>query len=640
MLDKISKWILIAILTVAVIIGAYLAYVRYFIEVQRKNIEICVDFNEIKALSADQEKSLDQILDELKKSGVLSIGVFEETLADGVALGELYFTQGSSVSGLKQVNPRLYSLYIRGLVNPHKTYVQVPDNLVRKRVYEQLKIALGKERISFLGTDVLEVNAAEPELCDLPLGLSEKETKLITAKGFMVVPRVWNHKKYSNDNLLLKLKQLKDYELIIFDGEEVLGFPAAITGTAQGLKDNNIGYGYIEIINQYGNKHLRRLSKNNMKKVHSISRDEIKKLNYDEVLDRFIRAAKDRSVDILYVRPFLPAGVKATPTGFFLYFTENLKKGLEAKGFVLGNVEKLPKLRPQGWQLVLLGMGVITGLLFLMNYFYKVTNWAGLVLVLLSGIVMIVIGSNGYALLLQKALALLAAITFPSLAVIETLAKPNQKISIIWDSLFMVINVLAETMIGVFLIIGLLADYRFMLSAETFTGVKIALLLPIMIVAVYFILDRESGSFKEKIVSFLNSEIKMFAVVGGLILLAGLLVLVARSGNFIIPVPGFEKIGRRILEAIMYVRPRTKEFLFGYPFLFLAAVYKINNRKTWLWLYAALGSVAMISVTNSFTHVHTPLIISIIRTFNGLELGIIIGLIVALVSNKILNKQV
>jgi ABC-type nitrate/sulfonate/bicarbonate transport system permease component len=76
------------------------------------------------------------------------------------------------------------------------------------------------------------------------------------------------------------------------------------------------------------------------------------------------------------------------------------------------------------------------------------------------------------------------------------------------------------------------------------------------------------------------------------------------------------------------VRPRTKEFLVGYPFLFLTAFYYLKGRREWLWLLAAIGGVAPISVFNTFSHIHTPVMISLTRTLNGLVLGIVIALLV------------
>jgi hypothetical protein len=243
-------------------------------------------------------------------------------------------------------------------------------------------------------------------------------------------------------------------------------------------------------------------------------------------------------------------------------------------------------------------------------------------------------------LLLQKGLALLAGITFPSLAVISTFSRKNTGGSVIFEPIFMIFNVVGETLVGVFLLIGLLADHRFMLGVETYAGVKLALILPILIVALYFILEQGEGSFFNRIKTFLQSKITMALVAAGMFALLALGIFVARSGNFVLPVPMFEKYFRNFLEAILFIRPRTKEFLVGYPLLALSALLVLKGQRRWLWVLAAIGTIAPISLFNTFCHIHTPVLISFVRSINGLALGIIIGTIVVLIANKFIKEKV
>jgi len=242
--------------------------------------------------------------------------------------------------------------------------------------------------------------------------------------------------------------------------------------------------------------------------------------------------------------------------------------------------------------------------------------------------------SLGYISQAQKLFALLAAITFPSLAVISNLSrKPLPRFSL-WDPILIILNILGETTIGIFLLLGLLADYRYMLGVEVFAGVKIALLAPLVIILFYFILQQGEGTLGNRLRTFLEIKVNLALVMGTIFLLAALGILVARSGNFVLPVPGFEKNFRNFLETVMFIRPRTKEFLIGYPALFVAAILALRQQRTWLWLWAAIGAIAPISVFNSFTHVHTPIMVSIARTMNGLTLGIIVGLLVGLIAER------
>jgi len=201
-----------------------------------------------------------------------------------------------------------------------------------------------------------------------------------------------------------------------------------------------------------------------------------------------------------------------------------------------------------------------------------------------------------------------------------------------------ILNIIGELYIGIFLLVGLLADYRFMSGIETFPAIKLALLIPMAIVALFFILQQGKGNIKQRLQQFFSIEVKLSVVAIGLLALGALVVLVARSGNFSIPVPGFEKSFRGLLETLLFIRPRTKEFLIGYPFIFMAIFFLRQGQNKWIWILAAIGSIGPISVLNSFCHIHTPLMVSVVRTINGLVLGIIIGAIVWWLAGRFIKE--
>ena len=103
-----------------------------------------------------------------------------------------------------------------------------------------------------------------------------------------------------------------------------------------------------------------------------------------------------------------------------------------------------------------------------------------------------------------------------------------------------------------------------------------------------------------------------------------ILILILRSGNsFFLPTFGFETKFRELLENLFFVRPRTKEFLIGYPFLFLTFLLVDKKlSRSWIWFFNVIGAVALISLVNSFCHTHTPLNISLYRTCLGVVLGV------------------
>ena len=81
---------------------------------------------------------------------------------------------------------------------------------------------------------------------------------------------------------------------------------------------------------------------------------------------------------------------------------------------------------------------------------------------------------------------------------------------------------------------------------------------------------------------------------------------------------------RQMLKDIFGTRPRTKEFLIGYPMI-MCLIY-FGKHKLYIPL-SVLATVGPVSVINTFTHTHTPLMISIKRSLWGVVVGFVIGLI-------------
>jgi len=636
MIDRVGKIFLTLVLLAAVLLGAYLGFMRFIIETQNRSVEIVLDLNDLKKAAAFEKRPLGPILSEIRKTGINEIGVFEETLSDASVQGELLFLNSSGVLRVANAAPVFNRLVSLHQIKADKTYLYVPNETVRRRIYGQLKLAVGEKALKFLGRDILQVDEQADELRTLGLGISESQKKYLAEKGFTIVPRVWNDPHYHLGNIEGKISWLNDYGLVIFDGEEILGYPDALSALATGLRKNGLKYGYVEIVKQDGDLKLKKLMGENAVRVHSVPKDELKKISLDESLDRFVRAVRERSVRVIYLRPFLPPQIDAFPVEYNLKYFQAVVGKLQGAGFVIAKAEKPQPLQVAGWQIVLLGCGVIVGLLTLLSFFVPIKTWPMTGLLVLFGAIFAALSSFGYQLVLQKSLVLTAALVFPSLAVIQTLSRSKK---LFGGPATMVINILAETSIGIFIMIGLLADYRFMSGIELFPAVKIALSVPLLIVAGYFILRSETGNLKDVIQKFLATKISVLTVGLGLFALGALAVLVARSGNFIIPVPGFEKYLRNWLEVILFIRPRTKEFLVGYPALYLAAVYYLKGKTQWLWLLAAIGAIAPVSVFNTFSHIHTPLIVSLTRTFNGLILGLIGGWVVWLIVDRFTGKK-
>jgi hypothetical protein len=161
-----------------------------------------------------------------------------------------------------------------------------------------------------------------------------------------------------------------------------------------------------------------------------------------------------------------------------------------------------------------------------------------------------------------------------------------------------------------------------MLRLTPFSGVKLTLLLPPVLILANDLKKRIHPESLPEVMSRppLWGELMLVGV-----LLLGATVLTIRSDNASF-VPGWEVQFRDLLERVMWVRPRTKEFLIGYPCLI---IYFVIKKRGWLLHYREVfrigASMAFASAANSFCHFHTLLPLTVARVVNGWFLGIAIG---------------
>lgn len=174
------------------------------------------------------------------------------------------------------------------------------------------------------------------------------------------------------------------------------------------------------------------------------------------------------------------------------------------------------------------------------------------------------------------------------------------------------------------------ADYH--LNTLVFRGVKLTLIVPVIFAAMlmFFTIGKDY---------FVNSvkNIKLWQILLVALIVAGGFIYIRRSGNA--SISDFENIMRNNICKIFAVRPRTKEFLIGWPCFFLFVYYAKNKKAPYIKLVSALGtSVLLSSITNSFCHVFTNTLTIYIRTLNGFIMSVPFVLTL-LIINYFINKK-
>jgi hypothetical protein len=233
-----------------------------------------------------------------------------------------------------------------------------------------------------------------------------------------------------------------------------------------------------------------------------------------------------------------------------------------------------------------------------------------------------------------KVLALGTASTLPAAAIVQAIPRRTATAPV-WSGVRTLVLASVISTAGGVMVAGLLTGWTFMMAVDVFTGVKIAQLLPVLLAAVFvWRSDRPARSWRATLRELWAwSAHPLLLRYAAAVLLAGVAVvmLLARSGNFGLPLLGIEERLRTVLEDLLVARPRTKEYLIGHPALVLAGAAAALGWRAWVLPLAAVAAVGQGGIVNSFSHIHTPLLYTIWRTVNALWLGALIGAAAAVI---------
>ncbi len=252
-------------------------------------------------------------------------------------------------------------------------------------------------------------------------------------------------------------------------------------------------------------------------------------------------------------------------------------------------------------------------------------------------------GSTHFHEIGRAVFGLLAAIGFPLLSLTWAYRAVDRFIAArtakpLWPAIAALLIATLITLGGALLVAAMLSDSRYLVKIGEFVGVKFALGVPLLLFAVLIASDgvarhgedwHDYGTrCRQHVLSFLRQPLYLWSITLAVLALAAMALLLARSGNDSgLGVSNFELHMRSMLEQWMYARPRTKEFAFGNPLFIFAMVAAARGYRLPALLLLLGAAVGQTDVLNTYCHAHTGVLLSLVRTFNGLWLGIAIAVV-------------
>ncbi|MCS6949234.1 MAG: DUF5693 family protein [Armatimonadota bacterium] len=630
-------WLLIL---TGVIVCLLAAGARWRAEALNKRVGIVLDGEQLLQFSADTGMTFSQILQQIKRAGATAVALNERSVEDLFRSGQLTWelfpkfpapiARAASVQVVEQLQREAASLQAK------PSLWRTAYTPSRKKLLDTLRARRGILVYAYTDTGgaVGFALAMSPQtFLQMSAGIDPALARQVSQAGLSVVARLNNRLACSPSHVRGAVAEAKRIgaKIIIFSGDEVLGFRNLIPLTAQEMRSRGILYGSVEFGKQKGDAQLSRRLVDHLVRVHSIPTAEMANMQPDEMLDRYVRAVRERNIRLCYVR--LPSGLSEQPMEGAVRFLAQLRLALQEAGHPVGDPRPLRAPAVPVWMWAFAGgSALVAGVLLLERLFaWRSSIWLVVVAFALGLALVMVGGETG-----RKACALVAAIAFPTLGFLYvTLPTRAQR------PLFLALGASAFltlfSVVGGLHVVALLASLPFMVKVNQFAGIKLAHLVPLLLVAWAYVLETIHASSPADVWQRVRQQWKQIASYPVTVGLAGatlvVLFLVAlllmRTGNEPgVEVSALEMKMRGWLEQNLHVRPRTKEFLIGHPALILALALAWAGVHRGVWVPLLLvGVLGQVSVVNTLCHIHTPLALSLPRILLGWALGATIGVL-------------
>lgn len=620
-----------------------------------------MDYSDFLQLAQAYDYDPSAFLVALRRAGLTSLALTEELGSDVGGNGKAYVATGGSILAQARLSllhdPELQALANAKKIDPNAIYLLIWDPLTYERYRVQLPLHFERKSVRVLRDRypwLLEVHTQIDFFNNEGLGIPINQLRLAKHLALLVVPRLQNDERFAFPQMNESIDQVLRYDpkvsTIVFSGlsNEVFGYPDHLDDAAAVFKERgrvfNFGTieSYVASQIQKGNETLARAIPGRTVRVQAIARAELDKLSMDDVVDRYVLGVRERNVRVVYLRTFQHRDGTLTIEQTNVEMLKRIGDALKKLGYRLGRATPIPLYH--GDNRVLVGIAALsvpslfTLLLLALGWYRRglvVAGYALTVLLYLGGL------ASHHDLLARSILALVAALLFASAAFLiltpgfEEAVQPEfwhqARRSLIWT-----LRVAGTALLGALAVVGLMSSPLAMEEIEPFRGVKLVLALPPLIALCLYLFSGKARSGTRRLRELLLAPLQSYEVVVGLVLVAGALLLVMRSGNESEVAPSHaELVLRHVLESVLSVRPRFKEFLVGYPLMMLVPALRFEHRKYVGWFLALGTGVGIGDIIDTFSHLHTPLLVSLLRVFNGLWIGVVIGAIVIWIYRRV-----
>jgi len=602
-------------MTLAAVCALAGLFPRFQAERSNSSAALVTDIRDVAAMAREEGVTLSDALETLEGSGLTALALGELTgqdLVDG-ALPLVYGPVGSLTGGALP----------EGVVSEQAAVFVADEDPMKDRVLLFLAARFpGLLETPWNGGTLLVLPVVLDETLEAGILPDYAYLEAVARSGMPVIYRPGSTPGVGGEqaagSVAMVLDRYPCIRCVVPSGLVVTGYPE--TGPLiEVLRERKIPVAKVEFSQQIGIGVIDRALFPAVLSLHSVKKEEIvkRRLTRDDLVERFVRAGRERSVRILYVRPSdLLSGSRL---GAFAEECRRISGRLEKLGVSMEWPGTYGSRSSAPISALALALAFTALLLKVSGRFVHAPCSERRIMFLAAAGVLLLAAALlkiGLAARLAGALTAVFAATEGTLAALEGYKKP-------FRGILHGVGIIIAAGLAIAAFYG---NTWYMLRMGTFSGVKATLLLPPLLVLLYDLKTREHPESLKEVLT--RPPLWGEMLLAGLLLGAAALV-VFRSGNVSF-VPGWEIRFREMLEQLLTARPRTKELFVGYPALILW--YYVRRADIWPHyreIFRLGVTMAFCSAINSFCHFHTHIMFIILRVFNGLWTGLLLGLFLA-----------
>ncbi|MCD6309617.1 MAG: hypothetical protein J7M18_02820 [Candidatus Eremiobacteraeota bacterium] len=657
---KIFRVILWFLVILSVIVSFWNIIPRYRVEEANRNVDIVLDdpaFIDYCKLTGKDER---EVLYDFKSSGVSALAISEDRLKDLQDRGKILCYNGQELESTgwgKKIKENFPDIEIK----PDRIYVIILVQDTASQLSKYLPVILPDSCYKKLlpwkdgSPGIVEVDVPNYFFNEVGVGFDPARIRLAKEFGLNIIFRPENKDNFDDAKTRAYIDTMysqAEPACLIFGGikNEVLGFPGGLKQLIKSIDEHGIHVCHVEVANrgleQRGIAQIARARPGSIIRLISFSPLYQAKLHPEVVREKYVLAVTDRNIRVLYCRPFLqPMDGKSLDEVNNDYF-KGLSDALKSAGFNIGDAVPFGKFHPHSWMIILIIIGISAGWAI---YLGELIPWEKIWLIVIVGLLLPVFlflifffaGNEKFAV---KLFALGSGIIFSSMGFVVfrerllSFINKENPVFIFGRGILILFGITVITLIGAVHITALLSSTLSAVGADMMRGIKLLLVMPALLVIAAYARRGFPDPVTFKQVMFLPVSLWhiLLAILGTVFTTAALL----RSGN--IPAEyrlSMEAKIRSVLDRVLIARPRFKEFLIGHPALIILPFAVARNRFTTAWALLIAGVLGQANIVDTFAHLHTPLLMSLLRTINGLWVGLVPGIIGSFIYWKLTQRR-